>query len=102
MIQPPVRTRARDRNFGNLSLGTLKLVSLIAPSWLVPAAVAGGLYYGLAGLGHLRRRRAERQGASGAGIDLLIAAAGGIRYSTNCFAFLLARAEPRRQLGEVS
>ena len=31
------------------------LASLIRPEWVVPAAIAGGLYYGLAGLGHLFR-----------------------------------------------
>jgi hypothetical protein len=45
----------REVGFGNLAMGTLGLASLFKPEWLVPAAIVGGLYYGLAGLGHLLR-----------------------------------------------
>jgi len=43
----------REVGFGNLSIGTLGLASLIMPAWVVPAALVGGLYYGLAGAGHV-------------------------------------------------
>lgn len=43
----------REVGFGNLAIGALGLASLIKPEWVVPAAIVGGLYYGLAGLGHL-------------------------------------------------
>jgi hypothetical protein len=64
----------REVGFGNLSMGTIALLSLAMPSWVVPAAVVGGLYYGLAGLGHLMRgeRNAKEQVALVS--DLLIAA----------------------------
>jgi hypothetical protein len=64
----------REIGFGNLSMGTIGLVSHFAHSWVVPAAVAGGLYYGLAGLGHVMRseRNANEQVALVS--DLLIAA----------------------------
>ena len=42
----------REVGFGNLAIGTLAIASLFRPEWIVPAAVAGGLYYGLAGLAH--------------------------------------------------
>jgi hypothetical protein len=45
----------REVGFGNLAIGALGLASLIKPHWVAPAAIAGGLYYGLAGLGHLFR-----------------------------------------------
>ena len=45
----------REIGFGNLAMGALGLASLIRPEWVVPAAIAGGLYYGLGGLGHLFR-----------------------------------------------
>jgi hypothetical protein len=48
----------REVGFGNLAIGALGLLSLGKPEWIMPAAIAGGLYYGLAGLGHVRR--AER------------------------------------------
>lgn len=47
----------REVGFGNLAIGALGLATLVKPGWLVPAAVAGGLYFGLAGLGHLFRPR---------------------------------------------
>ena len=47
-------TIVRELGFGNLSIGLLGLVSLPNPNWTVPAAVAGGLFYGLAGIEHLR------------------------------------------------
>jgi len=46
----------REVGFGNLSMGALGVCSLYRPGWLVPAAVGGGLYFGLAALGHLVRK----------------------------------------------
>ncbi|HTR03939.1 MAG TPA: DUF6790 family protein, partial [Thermoanaerobaculia bacterium] len=45
----------RELGFANLSMGTLGLASLWAPSWRTPAALVGGLYYLLAGVGHVLR-----------------------------------------------
>ncbi len=45
----------REIGFGNLAMGTLGLLTLARPAWLIPAAIVGGLYYGLAGVGHLLR-----------------------------------------------
>jgi hypothetical protein len=42
----------QELGFGNLSLGLLGLLTIFAPAWIVPAAIAGGLYYSLAGLKH--------------------------------------------------
>ncbi len=42
----------REVGFGNLSMGALGICSLLRPAWLLPAAIVGGLYYGLAGIGH--------------------------------------------------
>jgi len=49
---PTVFGIVREVGFGNLAMGTIGLASLIYTGWVVPAAVAGGLYYGLAGVGH--------------------------------------------------
>lgn len=43
----------REVGFANLSFGILGLCSFFRPDWVVPAAIVGGLYYGLAGIGHL-------------------------------------------------
>jgi hypothetical protein len=45
----------REIGFANLAMGTLGVSTILRPAWLVPAAIVGGLYYGLAGLGHLLR-----------------------------------------------
>jgi hypothetical protein len=45
----------RELGFGNLSMGTLGALSLFNNRWIVAAAIAGGLYYGLAGIGHAVR-----------------------------------------------
>jgi hypothetical protein len=43
----------RELGFANLSMGLLGICSLVRPGWIVPAALVGGLYYGLAGIGHV-------------------------------------------------
>jgi hypothetical protein len=42
----------REVGFGNLSIGALGIWSILRPGWVLPAAIVGGLYYGLAGIGH--------------------------------------------------
>jgi hypothetical protein len=46
----------REIGFANLSMGALGIFSVVRPGWVVPAAMVGGLYYGLAGLGHLPQK----------------------------------------------
>jgi len=53
---PAAHAVVREVGFGNLAMGTLGLASLAIPEWVVPAAVVGGLYYGLAGVGHAFRK----------------------------------------------
>jgi hypothetical protein len=43
----------REVGFANLSMGFIGVCTLLRVGWLVPAAVVGGLYYGLAGAGHV-------------------------------------------------
>lgn len=45
----------REVGFGNLSIGVLGVGAIFRTGWILPAAIAGGLYYALAGLGHLPR-----------------------------------------------
>ncbi len=47
----------QELGFGNLSIGLLGALALIDPGWIVPAAIAGGLFYGLAGINHLLRAK---------------------------------------------
>ena len=46
----------REVGFGNLSMGALGICSLYLPGWIVPSALVGGIYYGLAGLMHVSRK----------------------------------------------
>jgi hypothetical protein len=43
----------RELGFANLSMGLLGICSLLRVGWVLPAAIVGGLYYGLAGIGHV-------------------------------------------------
>ncbi|HEY3740405.1 MAG TPA: DUF6790 family protein [Bryobacteraceae bacterium] len=45
----------REIGFANLSIGLLGLLTIVRHDWTVAAAIVGGLYYGLAGLGHAFR-----------------------------------------------
>jgi len=47
----------REVGFANLSMGVLGICSLVRTGWIVPAALVGGLYYGLAGLGHVGQKQ---------------------------------------------
>jgi hypothetical protein len=62
----------REVGFGNLSMGTLGLLSLLQPVWTVPAAIVGGLHYGLAGLGHVVRGGGNFKERTAMVSDLLI------------------------------
>ena len=45
----------REVGFGNLAMGSLGLASLAVSAFVLPAAIVGGLYHGLAGIGHAVR-----------------------------------------------
>jgi hypothetical protein len=45
----------RELGFANIALGTTALFSILNPAWLIPPAIAGCLFYGLAGFNHLRK-----------------------------------------------
>lgn len=47
----------RELGFANLCFSTIAIISLFAPAFRAPAAVAGGLYFGLAGLLHITKPR---------------------------------------------
>jgi hypothetical protein len=50
----------REVGFANLAFGAIGLFSLMRPAWVWPAALAGGIYYGLAGLSHAFHARRNR------------------------------------------
>ncbi len=47
----------REVGFANLSVGLLRIRGVFRGGWIVPAALVGGLYYGLAGMGHIFQKK---------------------------------------------
>jgi hypothetical protein len=72
---PRANAIVRELGFANLSMGAIGLASLANPAWLIPSAVVGAIYYGLAGAGHVGRP--EKNGIEQTALvsDLLIFAA---------------------------
>jgi len=64
----------RELGFANLSLGLLGICSLWNPAWVVPSAIAGGLFYGFAVFQHLVRKgkNATENAATISGLFLLL------------------------------
>lgn len=50
----------RELGFANVSIGILGLASLFLPAWRLPAALAAGIFYALAGVSHLFRPHRNR------------------------------------------
>lgn len=53
-------TVVRELGFGNLAMGIVGVLSLWLPSWQLAAALAGGLFYALAGINHALRKNRNR------------------------------------------
>jgi uncharacterized protein DUF6790 len=68
----------REVGFGNLAFGSLGVLSLFRPDWVVPAAIVGGIYYGLAGAGHIAQKNKNPKEwtamLSDFGVSLILAA----------------------------
>ena len=50
----------RELGFANIAIGTVALGSIHAHHWLTPAALAGTIFYGLAGVQHLVTKNRNR------------------------------------------
>jgi hypothetical protein len=50
--EPAALTIVRELGFANLSIGVLGVSAILNRNWVVPAAIVGGLYFGLAGVQH--------------------------------------------------
>ncbi len=50
----------RELGFANLAIGAIGLVSFLRPEWQLAGALAGGIFYVLAGVNHLVRRGRNR------------------------------------------
>lgn len=63
----------RELGFANISSGILGISSLFLPAWLLPAALIGGLYYGLAGVQHILKKEKNSLEQFATYSDLIIA-----------------------------
>jgi len=50
----------RELGFANIAFGAVALGSALAHNWLTPAALAGAVFYGLAGINHLATKSRNR------------------------------------------
>jgi hypothetical protein len=46
-------TLVQELGFGNIAIGLLGVLTIVEREWTVPAAITGGVFYGLAGVKHL-------------------------------------------------
>ena len=46
----------QELGFANISIGAIALISIFSSAWVMPAASAGCLFYGLAGIRHVVQR----------------------------------------------
>jgi hypothetical protein len=51
----------RELGFANVAIGSVGVCSWFFPAWLMPAAVAGMVFFGLAGINHITARRNSHQ-----------------------------------------
>jgi hypothetical protein len=50
----------RELGFANICMGLIAMFSILLPAWQMPAAMAGGLYFGLAGALHVFKKLNSR------------------------------------------
>jgi hypothetical protein len=74
----PANAIVREVGCANLAFGALGIASLAMSSWIVPAALAGGLYYGLTGVGRVIRGPGSDGGQIVLAMELFVCAVLGL------------------------
>lgn len=62
----------QELGFANLAMGVLAIVTLAAPQWVAAAALAGAIFYGLAGARHVLKGGQNRNEMIAAVSDIFI------------------------------
>jgi hypothetical protein len=65
----------KELGFANIAIGVVAVLSLVVPAWRNAAALAGGIFYGLAGINHALQSHRSRRETVAIVSDLLAAAA---------------------------
>jgi hypothetical protein len=47
----------QELGFANIAFGVLGLLAFVLPGWIQPASLLGAIFYGLAGLNHIRKKK---------------------------------------------
>lgn len=84
---PRVHPIVRELGFANLALGLLGLLALV-PGWPLPAAIAGGLFFALAGWKHVNAKERNLTRTVAMVSDLFIAAILATFVATTVFRLL--------------
>jgi hypothetical protein len=63
----------KELGYANICTGCLGIISLLIPTWRMPAAFTGGLFLGIAGINHIIKRPAGLNEAVAMISDLFIA-----------------------------
>jgi len=71
---PEAHVVVRELGFANFSLGVLGCISLFVGGWAIPAALASGIFYGLAGINHALRGHRNKHENMAMITDLLASA----------------------------
>lgn len=66
------RIVVQELGFANLAMGVLAIVTLAAPQWVAAAALAGAIFYGLAGARHVLKGGQNRNEMIAAVSDIFI------------------------------
>jgi hypothetical protein len=57
---PDAQKIVSELGFANVAIGTVALTSLFIPGWTLPVALAGAIFYGLAGARHIGNKDKNR------------------------------------------
>jgi hypothetical protein len=63
----------KELGFANICLGSIGIISLFLPGWLMASAFAGGLFMGIAGINHMVKKPAGLNEWIAMGSDIFIA-----------------------------
>lgn len=76
----------RELGFANLAIGTVGMGSILDPTWIVPSAISGAIFYSLAGVNHVMTKERNKLENMAMITDLFVAGV--------LFAFCLSVAIP--------
>jgi hypothetical protein len=74
VMDPDARVIVRELGFANTAIGVAAIASIFFPTWTSPLAAIGAVFYGLAGISHVRQPRRNTLRSAAMVSDLFAAA----------------------------